>query len=56
MPLHTPEHMRRLTAASASQRRAAKIARLIDSSPPLDRTQVVKLCALLQTRIPGGAR
>lgn len=57
MPDHSPEHMRRLSGVSASRRRAVKIARLIESAPPLEADQVAYLCALLQARVAvGGAR
>lgn len=57
MPNHSPEHMRRLSGVSASRRRATKIARLIESSPPLEADLVRQLCAQLNSRvIEGGAR
>ncbi len=57
MPDHSPDHMRRLSGLSASRRRAAKIARLIETSPPLERDQVLRLCTLLNGRVAaGGAR
>ncbi len=57
MPNHSQEHMRRLSGVSASRRRAAKIARLIETAPPLEGEQVLRLCALLNARVAaGGAR
>ena len=47
MPNHSPDHMRRITGASAAKRRATKLARLIETSPPLHREQVAQLCAAL---------
>lgn len=56
MPNHSAEHMRRLASASASRRRAAKIARLIETAPVMDTEQVAQLCALLAapTQVGGG--
>ncbi len=51
---HSPEHMRRLSGVSAARRRAAKIARLIETAPPLEAEQVVSLCALLNSRVAAG--
>lgn len=57
MPNHTPEHIRKLASASASHRRAAKSARLINTAPPMDGKLVTQLCALLNARVAdGGAR
>lgn len=57
MPNHSPEHMRRLSGVSASRRRADKIARLIESAPPIEADQVTYLCALLNARVAvGGVR
>lgn len=57
MPNHSPEHMQRLASASAAHRRAAKIARLINTAPPMDGELVTQLCALLNARVAdGGAR
>jgi len=39
--------MRRITRASAAKRRATKLARLTETSPPLQREQVAQLCAAL---------
>ncbi len=47
MPNHSPDHMRRITGASAAKRRATKLARLIETSPPLHCEQVAQLCAAL---------
>ncbi len=55
MPNHSPEHLQRLTQASASSRRAAKIARLIQTAPRLDPAHVTQLAVLLRARLDGGA-
>ncbi len=47
MPNHSPDHMRRITGASAAKRRATKLTRLIETSPPLHHEQVAQLCAAL---------
>jgi len=58
MPNHSPDHMRRITSASAATRRAAKIARLIATCPPLTDVKAAELQALLAERATpsGGAR
>lgn len=48
MPNHSPEHMQRITSASAAQRRAEKIARLIENAPPLTPDQRDRLALLLR--------
>ncbi len=50
MPDHSPEHMARLSRESASKRRAAKLARLIRTSPPIATAQAAQLHQLLQER------
>ncbi len=50
MANQTPEHMHRLAGLSASRRRATKIARLIETAPPIEPDQVRHLCALLVSR------
>jgi len=51
MPDHSDEHMQRLAGISASRRRASKIARLIDTAPPLEVDQVSNLHTLLDSRV-----
>lgn len=51
MPNHTPDHMARLARASAAQRRADKVARLIVSAPPFSEAQAARLRSLLEERI-----
>ncbi len=55
MPDHSPQHMARLSQASAATRRADKLARLIASSPLLTKAQAERLQALLESRIDSGA-
>lgn len=56
MPNHTDEHMQRLADISASRRRAEKLARLIETAPPLEADRVAHLCRLLNQHVAGGAQ
>jgi hypothetical protein len=54
MPDHSPQHMARLSQASAAQRRADKLARLILTSPLLSEAQGRRLQSLLEARVASG--
>lgn len=51
MPDHSPDHMARLARASAAQRRADKVARLIASAPLLSEAQAARLRSLLEEHV-----
>lgn len=51
MPNHTPEHMQRLTEASATKRRTKKISELIQTAPPIPPDQGEELRDLVQERM-----
>ncbi len=55
MSKHTDQHMQLLSGLSASSRRATKIAKLIETAPPLEAEQIRKLSELLYRHLNQGS-